>query len=385
LEAMRLEVDKQGDELLEFLCLHNHSFNTCKPLQIRELLAEFLLQEAKNGEQRSLNKLSEVPEWVDWDLIEQGQCLFLRYPTVSSMALMYYSLIGGFAAPKIIKVLNSTGYLSKNSDATFRRLNETFDMVIKCLEGRDALRYGNSGWIAVTAVRLLHSRVRRTLLSTKSSWDSSTYGLPINQEDMMGTLLSFSINVLDSLRLVGVPILTSQDEIAFLHLWRYIGHLIGVRDEFNPLTSLNRAQGAVQSVVSHLLDPDDTSVVLAAHMIRSISYRAPYPWSPLTHSEAVRYFLGHQLPDALRVESSLFHRAYFHSIMAMLKIVYFVSYCIPWKGSFPQSRDYTLSHPLIQRNLQRLQASVEKALALPSDQSLDDSDSLSSSPSCPYR
>jgi hypothetical protein len=91
LEAMRLEVDKQGDELLEFLCLHNHSFNTCKPLQIRELLAEFLLQEAKNGEQRSLNKLSEVPEWVDWDLIEQGQCLFLRYPTVSSMALMYYS------------------------------------------------------------------------------------------------------------------------------------------------------------------------------------------------------------------------------------------------------------------------------------------------------
>jgi hypothetical protein len=139
---------------------------------------------------------------------------------------------------------------------------------------------------------------------------------------------------------------------------RYIGHL-GVRDEFNPLTSLNRAQGAVQSVVSHLLDPDDTSVVLAAHMIRSISYRAPYPWSPLTHSEAVRYFLGHQLPDALRVESSLFHRAYFHSIMAMLKIVYFVSYCIPWKGSFPQSRDENLSHPLIQHS-----ASVEKALAL---------------------
>jgi hypothetical protein len=63
---------------------------------------------------------------------------------------------------------------------------------------------------------------------------------------------------------------------SFLHLWRYISYLIGVRDEFNPLTSLNRARGAVQSVVSHLLDPDGTSMVLAAHMIRSISYRAPY-------------------------------------------------------------------------------------------------------------
>jgi hypothetical protein len=103
-----------------------------------------------------------------------------------------------------------------------------------------------------------------------------------------GTLLSFSINVLDSLRLVGVPILTGQDEIAFLHLWRYISYLIGVRDEFNPLTSLNRAWGAVQSVVSHLLDPDGKSLVLAAHMIRSISYRAPYPWS--AHTLAKRFY-----------------------------------------------------------------------------------------------
>jgi hypothetical protein len=53
-----------------------------------------------------------------------------------------------------------------------------------------------------------------------------------------GTLLSFSINVLDSLRLVGVPILTGQDEIAFLHLWRYISYLIGVRDHHDLMRCL---------------------------------------------------------------------------------------------------------------------------------------------------
>jgi hypothetical protein len=385
LEGMRLQIDQNGDDFLELLCHQDHAFRTCTPFKIRELLAEILVSETMNPEiQRSLNNLSTVPEWVDWDLLEQGQCVFLRYPTISAMALMYYSLIGGFAAPKIIKVLNSTGYLSINSDATYRRLNETFDMVIKCLEGRDALRYGNSGWIAVTAVRLLHSRVRRNLLNSKLNWDTSRYGLPINQEDMMGTLLSFSINVLDSLHLVGVPMLTGKDEMAFLHLWRYVGHLIGVRDEFNPLTSLNRARGSVQSVVSHLLHPDDSSVILAAHMIRSVSYRNPYPWSPQTHSEAVRFFLGNPLTDALHIKPSFFHRAYFWSIIALMKTVYWVSYCIPWGGSFPQSHNFTLSHPLIQRNLKRLQESVEKALALPSPQSFDDTSSSNSATCCPY-
>lgn len=390
LEKMRYEIDDDGDELLRILSQHNPSILTCRPNKIHDYLKDIFINNDGAEQfddasfQNYLKKYSHEPAWVDWNLLEKGQCVFLRYPTVASMALMYYSLIGGFAAPKIIKVLNSTGYLSKNTDATFHRLNETMDMVMKCLETPDSLRYRKAGWIAVTAVRLLHSRVRRSLLTSKNRWDTEMYGLPINQEDMMGTLLSFSINVLDSFKKVGVPLLTEEDEKAYIHFWRYIGYLIGIKDEFNPLTNLDRARGSIQSIVTHLLHPDETSVILAHHMIRSVSYRKPYFWSPETHGEAVRYFLGSPLTDALGVEGSLIHRLYFYWVLNLLKFVYFLTYTVPWGGTFPKSVDFTTSHPVIQRNFQRLQKTVQDSFALSSPTMGEDFEYIPSSGSCPF-
>ena len=71
-------------------------------------------------------------------------------------------------------------------------------MVVDCLEDDNSLDVGSPGWLSCIRVRLIHSHVRAMLLS-RATWDSREYGKPINQEDMMGTLLAFSVNVLDSI------------------------------------------------------------------------------------------------------------------------------------------------------------------------------------------
>ena len=153
-----------------------------------------------------------------------------------------------------------------NYDATWRRLNETMEMVLDCLETPRGLDIGQAGWKSVLRVRLLHSRVRLGILK-RGQWDSTMNGMPINQEDMVATLLSFSANILKTIqRMTGR--LTPADYEAYLHLWRYVGHLIGVRDEYNPCTNMNLAGGTTESIVLHLLTPDGRSGEVARNVLR---------------------------------------------------------------------------------------------------------------------
>lgn len=300
-----------------------------------------------------LQSACSVPEWLDWELLKEGQTMFMSYSTSSAMALLYFSLIGGFSAPKIIAVLDKTGYLTKGSrNSTYRRLNETLEMVVDCIEDDDALREGNRGWQSVLKVRLLHARVRHRILTASMNevneagadnrqkgadeimdtstnrvtegWDSKENGVPINQEDLVGTLLSFSINVIETLERIGAPFLTERERIAYLHLWRYIGYLIGVREEYNPCSSVSRARGAVESIVLHLLHPNESSKVIANHVIRSVSFRPPTQWSPGMHAQMARGLLGNELSDALdlpRDEDDFVIRLYSVWVFFVLRIL----------------------------------------------------------------
>ena len=273
--------------------------------------------------QAFLMSVYTVPAYVDWAAIHDGQLCFLKHPGPAAFGLLYYSLIGGFSAPKIVKTLDATAYMTtQNYDRTWRRLNETFEMVVDCLEDPDGLQPGRAGWKSVLRVRFLHSRVRLGILSRDTPWDAAQYGLPINQEDMVGTLLSFSTNVVETIqRMTGR--LTRADEEAYLHLWRYIGHLIGVREEFNPLASIERARGTTESIVMHLLHPDRRSGEVARNVLRAVSGREQgrMRWSYAAHSEMARLLLGHPLADALGLETSLIHRLHANLVWALIYVL----------------------------------------------------------------
>lgn len=313
LNEMRQEIDPEADDALAALMEPNISGNSMSAINsyISQLGDASLLGENFSNRFTDPRLLkfahltSRIPSWVNWKLLAHGQTVFLRYASSAALGLLYVSLVGGFAAPKIVKVLDSTSYLTKNEDNTFRRLNETLEMVIDCMDNEDCLQPGQIGWTSVLKVRLLHSSVRRKLLSKE--WDSTSYGLPINQEDLMATLLSFSVNVLYSMRVLGAQ-LSDYDELAYLHLWRYVGYLIGVKEQYNPCTDSIRASSALESIVLHLLHPSDQSCVVARHILRSMAGRGRLKWSYWRHSEAARMLLGAPLADGLGLETSWLER-----------------------------------------------------------------------------
>eukprot|EP00937_MAST-01D_sp_MAST-1D-sp2_P001972 g1972.t1 len=164
LEPLRQIGDPLADAALE--AMDTRLRPATDPLQLlRRLAAE---EDAAAGASTGggacaalLAQAREVPAWVDWDAVQRGQDVFHRYGPGAGIALLYLSLVGGFSAPKINKVLTSTGYLSGagkgGREATWRRLWETTQMILDCMEP-GALREGGVGWCSVLRVRFLHAK-----------------------------------------------------------------------------------------------------------------------------------------------------------------------------------------------------------------------------------
>ena len=80
-------------------------------------------------------------------------------------------------------------------------------------------------------------------------------------------------------------------------LWRYIGWLIGVdSDALDPCRSTSRAKAMLESVVMHLLEPDEHSVAVAHHLLKAPGARG---WG--YRAVLCRRFLGDPLSDALQL------------------------------------------------------------------------------------
>jgi len=202
----------------------------------------------------------EIPEWVDWSAIQRGADVFITYLPAAAICLFYKSLVPGFGLPNIVAVLEETRYLAPPASPTkvAERLIDTGGFVNTCVLpsekgiSADSLRPGNAGWDAALRVRALHAKVRRSILRKSSGrnsaatvegkmkgskreaehkenrWNLKKFGVPINQEDMAGTLLAFSIIVLNSIEFLSGHPLTREEQLDYLALWRYVGWLLGI-------------------------------------------------------------------------------------------------------------------------------------------------------------
>lgn len=65
--------------------------------------------------------------------------------------------------------------------------------------------------------------------------------------------------------------MTSQERDDYLHLWRYVGHLIGVDDVLGAMTSPERADACLESIVLHLADPDAQSGKMCTAMLKQVT------------------------------------------------------------------------------------------------------------------
>ncbi|RPA97113.1 hypothetical protein L873DRAFT_1810170 [Choiromyces venosus 120613-1] len=142
-------------------------------------------------------QVNTVPEWVDWDQISRGQDVFYRYSGAMLIGLCYMSLLGGMSASRVAEVLYRTGGFS--TGVARRRMLETTQHILQCTKSLESIKPGGAGHISSIKVRLLHAAVRKRILDIEKRnpgyYSVKEFGVPVNDLDSIGTILSFSVNL----------------------------------------------------------------------------------------------------------------------------------------------------------------------------------------------
>lgn len=168
-----------------------------------------------------------IPDWVDFDLVNEGARVYRSYGRNASDVLLQLSLLGGYRFGGPTDLLVATGGLTGGT--TMRRLGETQKWGI-AISDHEAMRRDGEGFKLTAHVRLMHALVNHRF-ETGDRWDTAAWGLPINQSDQAATLGLFNGALLLGVRALGVRV-TPGDSLAVMHLWKYIGWLIGVNEDW---------------------------------------------------------------------------------------------------------------------------------------------------------
>jgi hypothetical protein len=169
-----------------------------------------------------------TPYWVDFERIDRGARAIARTGLLGMFPLGDMALMGGYLASRAVKTLVGTGDLEV---AAARRLAETGSWWIG-VTTPGALRSGGAGVAAALRVRLVHAHVRHAM-NRRDDWDYEAWDHPVNQVQTAGTLLLFSHVFLLGAQMLGIRH-TEREREDVLHLWRYVGWLMGVDDELLP-------------------------------------------------------------------------------------------------------------------------------------------------------
>jgi hypothetical protein len=145
------------------------------------------------------------------------------------MVLAFYALPASYAARKGVQVLYRSGYLNRRPN---HRVFETTQMVMDVMSP-GGLSAGARGVRSAQKVRLMHAATRRLILHDPEKPWPKEFGIPINQEDLAGTLMVFSYLILEGLEKLGIQVAPEQQQ-GYLETWNVIARLMGIREELIP-------------------------------------------------------------------------------------------------------------------------------------------------------
>jgi hypothetical protein len=259
---------------------------------------------------------SVIPDWVDPARIRRGQKFFSDWALHQFTSLYLASLPNAYAAAKGVHVIWLTARLQSDAE---RRLNETaqFLMDVSAPGGFDP---GGAAVDRVLHVRLMHAAIRwfiendpavarppdadTAVLPSRPTW-ATAWGRPVNQEDLAGTLLTFTSVVIDAFRRSGVEFTSSGAE-DYLYLWRVVGHLIGVDPALLP-EELAAAKHLQDRIFTRQHAPSAVGAALTKTLLDLVGDRLPGPVSRLGPAMMRRY-LGDDVADMIDVPKATAER-----------------------------------------------------------------------------
>lgn len=227
--------------------------------------------------------------------LERGQQVFVDYGPEILLVLLCYSLPAAYAASNGVQVLHRTGYLEGRPN---RRVYETAQMIIDVMSP-GGLGPGGRGIRSAQKVRLMHAAVRHLIQSDETNpWDPA-WGVPINQEDLAGTLTTFTWLIMDGLEKLEI-VVPEEAQQSYLDTWAVVARTLGIREELIP-ASVAEARELTELIQRRQIRASLEGQQMTGALLATLEENIPGHAFDGLGASLVRHFLPREVADGLGV------------------------------------------------------------------------------------
>lgn len=300
LESMRQVGDPLADEVMTAV-IHKHEIEMVNQI-FRSLVDndDIVADDMPPEVNAYLQETAVLPDWADMALIEQGEEFFnLHWPNIVTL-LFCASLPSAYAAWRGAQVLFLTTRLTKRMH---RRVFETAQFVLNVM-APGAFSPEGKAIRSAQKVRLMHATIRH-LIEHDARWRSKwnmEWGVPINQEDLAGTLLTFSTEVLVGMDRFRIPMDPSEKK-SYLHAWKVVGHIMGIRPDLMP-TDTQDAFDLAESIFESQRGSSEAGTTLANALMDFMQLQIPSKLFKGLPATIVRHAVDQDVADMLKIPAS---------------------------------------------------------------------------------
>jgi len=183
----------------------------------------------------------------DADKVGLANRLFAEYGTEISGALLLAALPQAYATVWGSRVLTATAALQQDFRRRIVRTAQFLLIVMRQPMGKEEIRHlwptdattdretsssapeDTRPWQACLAIRRFHESIRQQIRTSPELTEAvgTENKVPLNQEDLLGMLLSFTVTVFEVLEQFGITWSADEQE-AYLHVWDLVGAHLGV-------------------------------------------------------------------------------------------------------------------------------------------------------------
>jgi hypothetical protein len=271
LDSMRQQGDAMADACLATLRAEHGIEQTSALFQRLDSNDDQAPFNAPPAFQDFLAATGTLPEGTDLDRLKRGAQTYMTHAFPVALTLLAKSLPAGYAAPNLTTILSLSGQLERHP---YKRTLGVLQMVINVANPR-GFEPGGAAIITAQKLRLLHAGIRDIVRQLLPKYEPM-YGVPVNQEDMLATVMGFSYLVIEGLRQLHAE-LSRRDEEDLYYLWRVFAELMGIDPDHIPEDVDDAADFYQAYARRHFVDAahNPAGVKLAAADLRMMQQMLP--------------------------------------------------------------------------------------------------------------
>lgn len=214
---------KQGDPIIDAFVADTHGKerNTNVP-RIYDVLKLISSRQYNHSDVKFFtDQFMPMPSWADLKKVQRASVFFRNHTREILLVLGFKSLPYCYAAADGARALYFSDKIRQQPQ---KRLLDTAGFVMNIFHP-DAFGADLSVKAEVLKVRIIHA-IARYHIKHDPQWNMA-WGMPLNQEDMAGTNLAFSLIALRGLRDLAF-VISPEEANDYLHFWNIIAHWLGI-------------------------------------------------------------------------------------------------------------------------------------------------------------